>query len=105
HDPRLHRRVRCHGERGRRLHDHRPHAAHVQGEARARCGSGESEGALVSPFISLAYLVASILFILCLRGLSSPESARRGIFLGELGMLLAVVATLLHKDIVSYEWI
>ena len=36
---------------------------------------------------------------------SSPESARRGIFLGELGMFVAVVATLLHKDIVSYEWI
>jgi NAD(P) transhydrogenase subunit beta len=59
----------------------------------------------VSPFISLAYLVASILFILCLRGLSSPESARRGIFLGELGMFVAVVATLLHKDIISYQWI
>src|SRR5947209_6007713 len=59
----------------------------------------------MTPLLSLAYLVASILFILCLRGLSSPESARRGIILGELGMLIAVVATLLHKDIVSYEWI
>ena len=59
----------------------------------------------MTPLLSLAYLVASILFILCLRGLSSPESARRGILLGELGMLIAVVATLLHKDIVSYEWI
>jgi NAD(P) transhydrogenase subunit beta len=59
----------------------------------------------VTPLLSLAYLVASILFILCLKGLSSPESARRGILQGELGMLIAVVATLLHKDIVSYEWI
>ena len=59
----------------------------------------------MSPFISLAYLVASILFILCLRGLSSPESARRGIFLGELGMFVAVVATLVHKDVISYQWI
>jgi NAD(P) transhydrogenase subunit beta len=59
----------------------------------------------VSPLISLAYLVASVLFILCLKGLSSPESARRGILLGELGMLVAVVATLLHKEIISYEWI
>ncbi|HEY2512165.1 MAG TPA: NAD(P)(+) transhydrogenase (Re/Si-specific) subunit beta, partial [Polyangiaceae bacterium] len=59
----------------------------------------------MTPLLSLAYLVASILFILCLRGLSSPESARRGILLGELGMLIAVVATLLHKEIVSYEWI
>ncbi len=55
--------------------------------------------------ISLAYLVASILFILCLKGLSSPESARRGILLGELGMLVAIVATLVKKEIISYEWI
>jgi NAD(P) transhydrogenase subunit beta len=59
----------------------------------------------MTPLLSLAYLVASILFILCLKGLSSPESARRGILLGELGMLIAVVATLLHKDIITYEWI
>ncbi|MCL2724044.1 MAG: NAD(P)(+) transhydrogenase (Re/Si-specific) subunit beta [Polyangiaceae bacterium] len=55
--------------------------------------------------IELAYFVASILFILCLRGLSSPEQARRGIFYGELGMLIAVVATLAKSEIVSYEWI
>ena len=55
--------------------------------------------------VALAYLAASILFILCLRGLSSPEQGRRGIFLGELGMLIAVVATLLKKEIISYEWI
>ena len=52
--------------------------------------------------ISFAYLVASILFILCLRGLSSPESGRRGILMGEAGMLIAVVATLLKKEIVSF---
>jgi NAD(P) transhydrogenase subunit beta len=55
--------------------------------------------------ISLAYLVSSILFILCLRGLSSPEQGRRGIFLGELGMLIAVLATLVKAEIISYEWI
>jgi H+-translocating NAD(P) transhydrogenase subunit beta len=55
--------------------------------------------------LSLCYLVASILFILCLRGLSSPESARRGLVLGEVGMLIAVVGTLLHKDIIRYDWI
>jgi NAD(P) transhydrogenase subunit beta len=56
-------------------------------------------------FVSVAYLAASILFILCLRGLSSPEQGRRGIFLGELGMLIAVVATLVKREIISYEWI
>ena len=55
--------------------------------------------------VSLSYLVASVLFILCLRGLSSPEGARRGLVLGEVGMLIAVVGTLLHKEIVTYEWI
>ena len=50
---------------------------------------------------SLCYLVAAVLFILCLRGLSSPEGARRGLFLGEVGMLIAVVGTLLHKDIIT----
>ncbi|HEY8074750.1 MAG TPA: NAD(P)(+) transhydrogenase (Re/Si-specific) subunit beta, partial [Labilithrix sp.] len=60
---------------------------------------------ITSQLVSLAYLASSILFILCLRGLSSPEQGRRGIFLGELGMFIAVVATLLKKEIVSYEWI
>lgn len=55
--------------------------------------------------IDLAYLVSSVLFILCLRGLSSPEQGRRGVLLGELGMLIAVLATLVKKEIVSYEWI
>ncbi|HZU81489.1 MAG TPA: NAD(P)(+) transhydrogenase (Re/Si-specific) subunit beta, partial [Polyangiaceae bacterium] len=55
--------------------------------------------------INASYLVASVLFILCLRGLSSPESGRRGIFLGELGMFIAVVATLLKAEIISYQWI
>ena len=55
--------------------------------------------------VNLAYLVASILFILCLRGLSSPEQGRRGIFLGELGMFVAVVATLVKTEIVRYDFI
>jgi NAD(P) transhydrogenase subunit beta len=55
--------------------------------------------------INLAYLVASVLFILCLRGLSSPEKGKRGIFLGELGMLIAVVATLFKTEVVRYDFI
>ncbi len=55
--------------------------------------------------VNLAYLVASVLFILCLRGLSSPEQGRRGIFLGELGMLIAVIATLIKTEIVRYDFI
>lgn len=51
------------------------------------------------------YLTASILFILSLKFMSHPESARRGMFLAEGGMLAAIIGTLLHKEIVSYEWI
>ncbi len=54
---------------------------------------------------SLSYVVAAVLFILCLRGLSGPQTARRGLVLGEVGMLIAVVGTLLHRDIIRYDWI
>jgi NAD(P) transhydrogenase subunit beta len=56
-------------------------------------------------FIQAAYLASSVLFILGLKGLSSPSTARRGILLAEIGMLLAVVGTLLNYQILRYEWI
>ena len=52
-----------------------------------------------------SYLLAAILFILGLRGLTSPRTARRGMQLAEAGMLFAIIGTLIHHDIVSYEWI
>jgi len=55
--------------------------------------------------IEITYLVATALFILSLKWLSSPTTARRGVFAGEIGMLLAVVGTLLHHGIVEYKWI
>src|SRR5688572_12036293 len=56
-------------------------------------------------FIQAAYLAASVLFILGLRGLTAPEKARRGMQLAAGGMLLAVIGTLLHHHIVEYHWI
>lgn len=56
-------------------------------------------------FIELTYLLASILFIFGLKSLSHPTTARRGMNLAGLGMLVAVVGTLLHQEILSYEWI
>jgi NAD(P) transhydrogenase subunit beta len=53
----------------------------------------------------LTLLIASVLFLVGLRGLSRSETARRGLGLASLGMLLAVVGTLLSKRIVTYEWI
>ena len=54
-------------------------------------------------FIELFYLIAAVLFILGLKGLSHPRTAVRGNFLGALGMLLAIVVTLLDRRIISFE--
>jgi len=55
-------------------------------------------------FIELGYLVAASLFIIGLKGLSRPRTARRGNLIGAAGMLLAVVVTLIDQAIVSY-WV
>jgi H+-translocating NAD(P) transhydrogenase subunit beta len=55
--------------------------------------------------IEITYLIATALFILALKWLSSPKTARRGVFAGEIGMLLAIVGTLLNHGIVEYKWI
>ncbi|MDB4970248.1 MAG: transhydrogenase [Myxococcales bacterium] len=55
--------------------------------------------------VQLLYLAASVLFILGLQALGKVETARRGVVYAEIGMLLAVVGTLLHHEIVSYQWI
>lgn len=53
----------------------------------------------------IAYLIASVLFIMGLRSLTRPDQARRGMNLAAVGMLLAIVGTLVKTEIVSYEWI
>jgi NAD(P) transhydrogenase subunit beta len=59
----------------------------------------------MSYFSEFTYLAASILFIFGLKGLSHPDTARRGMNLAALGMLMAVVGTLVRHEIVRYEWI
>src|ERR1700677_147254 len=56
-------------------------------------------------FIQAAYLAASVLFILGIKGLTRPEAARRGMQMAAVGMLLAVIGTLLNHQIVDYTWI
>lgn len=56
-------------------------------------------------FIEITYLLASIFFILGLKGMSHPETAKRGMHLAEFGMLMAIIGTLLHHEIVTYTWI
>jgi NAD(P) transhydrogenase subunit beta len=58
-----------------------------------------------SPVLSYLYIVSAVLFILGLKGLSSPRYARRGMWLAELGMVLAIVGTLFDGQIISYVWI
>ena len=55
--------------------------------------------------IEILYLIASLLFILSLKWLSSPTTARHGVWAGEVGMVLAIAGTLLHRGIVDYKWI
>ncbi|VXC57279.1 NAD(P)(+) transhydrogenase (Re/Si-specific) subunit beta [Sphingomonas sp. AX6] len=55
----------------------------------------------VNPWVALAYLIAGVCFILALRGLSSPETARRGNRYGMIGMGIAVATTLVTHDIAS----
>jgi NAD(P) transhydrogenase subunit beta len=54
---------------------------------------------------AIAYLVASILFIMALRGLSSPETARNGNIFGITGMVIAIATTLASPGVLSFELI
>ena len=55
--------------------------------------------------IAFSYLLASLLFIYGLKAMSTPKTARQGMNSAALGMLVAVVGTLLHHDILDYTWI
>ena len=55
--------------------------------------------------IEVLYIISAALFILSLKWLSSPATARRGVFAGEIGMALAIIGTLFYKGIVDYKWI
>lgn len=61
---------------------------------------------MISSQLQIAsYLFASILFILSLGGLSSQESAKKGVFYGILGMIIAVVSTVLGEGVQGYMYI
>ena len=59
----------------------------------------------ISILVNLTYIAASILFIVGLKMLGSPDTARQGNFLSASGMLLAVVITLLDQNIIDYRFI
>jgi len=55
--------------------------------------------------LPLLYMLAAIGFILAIKWLNSPATARRGVIVGEIAMVLAVVGTLLRFEVVQYQWI
>lgn len=60
---------------------------------------------MTDSFWQIAYIIAALCVVLSIKWLSSPVTARRGVLAGELGMLLAVVGTLLRHEVLSYQWI
>ena len=57
----------------------------------------------IAPYIF--YLIASVLFILGIKNLGSPKTARKGNFYSAIGMFIAIAVTLIDKRIISFEWI
>src|SRR5580700_8180148 len=55
--------------------------------------------------IELTYLAATALFILSLKWMSAPTTARHGVWAGEVGMVLAIGGTLFQQGIVDYKWV
>ncbi|MGA2232041.1 MAG: NAD(P)(+) transhydrogenase (Re/Si-specific) subunit beta [Tepidisphaeraceae bacterium] len=60
---------------------------------------------MASVVTTVSYLIAAALFILALKWLSAPSTARRGNLAGEIGMAAAIIGTLVGHHIVSYQWI
>jgi NAD(P) transhydrogenase subunit beta len=60
---------------------------------------------MISNIVHIIYLVSAALFILSLKWMSDPKTARRGVFAGVAAMSGAVIGTLIHPEIVNYAWI
>src|SRR5262249_55627336 len=98
-----HHRHRGRDQQHRRwIHHYRPHAEDVQVQWAEKAMNTFLNADTV---IEVAYLIETELFTLSLKWLSSPTTARRGVFAGEAGMVLAIAGTLLHHGIVDYKWI
>lgn len=55
--------------------------------------------------IEISYLIASVFFILGIKQLSSPKTARRGNLFAAIGMFIAIVVTLFDRHVLTFEWI
>jgi NAD(P) transhydrogenase subunit beta len=64
-----------------------------------------ADGGVQSGIATVMYIVAAVLFILALKWLSAPSTARRGNLAGQIGMATAIIGALLSDNILRYEWI
>jgi len=55
--------------------------------------------------VNYIYIVSAALFVLSLKWMNSPATARRGVFAGEIGMLMAITGTLLAHQVFNWQWI
>jgi H+-translocating NAD(P) transhydrogenase subunit beta len=62
-------------------------------------------GLALQQYLDFAYIAAVVLFVLSLRFLNSPATARMGVLCGEIGAALAVVATLFNPEVAQYKWV
>jgi proton-translocating NAD(P)+ transhydrogenase subunit beta len=60
---------------------------------------------MIENVLPAIYLFASVGFILAVKWMSHPATARRGVIIGEIGMLLAVIGTLLQPEVAEYRWV
>ncbi|MBI4902213.1 MAG: NAD(P)(+) transhydrogenase (Re/Si-specific) subunit beta [Acidobacteria bacterium] len=60
---------------------------------------------MIENFWQFAYLLAAVTIILSIKWLNSPATARKGVQAGQIGMLAAIIGTLLRHEVVSFEWI
>jgi NAD(P) transhydrogenase subunit beta len=60
---------------------------------------------MIENILPAIYLLASVGFILAVKWMNNPATARRGVIIGEIGMLLAVIGTLLRAEVAEYQWI
>ena len=99
---RNHRHCRRDQQRGGRIFDYRPHVEDVQSQP-----SPKNHEPYGHCNISLNFAIWSPrrFLSLSLKWMSAPSTARRGVWAGELGMVLAIGGTLLHHGIVDYRWI
>src|SRR5882672_5267072 len=99
HGDRLHRRGAGGRQRRRRLRRHRAHAGNVQGERGEEAMTSPLSPQLAALLVNASYLLTAFLFIMGLKRMSSPRTAKSGVVWAGWGMLVATLITFLAPQI------